>query len=288
MQANWVKQTTSTTGTGSLTLSTVSGFAAFSDRFAVGRNFDYFLLDSSGNPIECGNGYLSSATVLVRETVYETLVGGTLDRSGTAATLSGTTTVVSAPNARGLVPTFPSIPAVGSALGRRIANMPTFQAGSLSTMALSANTLYYMPVFYSAEKDVTTLFIDITTAVAASNVRVGLYSIDKDGLPDVLLADSGSMSGASVTMVSATISAVQLVPGWYYGAVLTDSAISIRSTSVYGESFSGWSNSTARYKNTYGTVTQTYGALPSQATVINTWQNTGSTNNIPLIWLGFA
>ena len=68
MLANWVRATSSTTGTGNLTLSSVSGYPQPSGAFAVGQRWAYCLLDdSTGKPIEAGIGYLSAATTFVRE-----------------------------------------------------------------------------------------------------------------------------------------------------------------------------------------------------------------------------
>lgn len=68
--ASRVKETSTTTGTGNLTLAgAASGFKAFSDRFAVNARFYYAIVLST--EWEVGSGYLSGATTLVRETVLE-------------------------------------------------------------------------------------------------------------------------------------------------------------------------------------------------------------------------
>ena len=65
------QDTTTTTGTGNLTLSGTppTGRVAFGTAFAVGDRFAYLVESESGADWEVGEGYLSAATTLVRETV---------------------------------------------------------------------------------------------------------------------------------------------------------------------------------------------------------------------------
>lgn len=64
-----VKDTTTTTGTGNLTLSGTppTGFQAFSAAFATGDFFEYAIV--GGAEWETGVGHLSAATTLVRDYV---------------------------------------------------------------------------------------------------------------------------------------------------------------------------------------------------------------------------
>lgn len=64
-----VRDTTNTTGTGSVTLNAAppSGFQAFGTPFAVNDPICYTITD--GTNWEVGEGYLSSSTVLVRDRV---------------------------------------------------------------------------------------------------------------------------------------------------------------------------------------------------------------------------
>jgi hypothetical protein len=67
-----VKETTTTTGTGNITLAgAVSQFASFSSRYAVGDPFYYAIVGQSGTEWEVGKGYLSATTTLVRDRVFE-------------------------------------------------------------------------------------------------------------------------------------------------------------------------------------------------------------------------
>lgn len=71
--ANLVHQTSTTTGTGSLTVAPVNGKQGFSTAFGTGGTdvFDYFISNQSAVEYERGTGHMSSSTVLVRDTVIE-------------------------------------------------------------------------------------------------------------------------------------------------------------------------------------------------------------------------
>lgn len=70
--ADRVKETTTTTGTGNLTLAgAVAGFITFNSFFGTNTRFYYALIDANGTAWEVGRGYLSASTTLVRETVQK-------------------------------------------------------------------------------------------------------------------------------------------------------------------------------------------------------------------------
>ena len=69
-----VKETTTTTGTGNITLAgAVSQFTSFSSRYSTGSTnlFPYAIVGQTGTEWEVGLGYLSAATTLVRSVVLE-------------------------------------------------------------------------------------------------------------------------------------------------------------------------------------------------------------------------
>lgn len=70
---NLVHQSSTTTGTGNFTLAAVNGKQSFATAFGTGsgNKFDYFISNRGGAEWERGIGYMSSSTVMVRETVLE-------------------------------------------------------------------------------------------------------------------------------------------------------------------------------------------------------------------------
>src|SRR6266704_5405118 len=90
--ADLVREVTLTSGTGTLTLGQVTGWARFSDRFTNGDLSYYSIQD--GNNWEVGIGTIGAAHTLARTTILGTLVAGTWTTGGSAITLSGNQAVV--------------------------------------------------------------------------------------------------------------------------------------------------------------------------------------------------
>lgn len=100
---NWIKQTTATTGTGTITLGTaVAGFITFGDQYSDGDEVYYTITDGLNRENGLGT-YTASGTTLSRDTIFETLVSGTFDNtSPTAISLSGDAVVMVSTTKNGL------------------------------------------------------------------------------------------------------------------------------------------------------------------------------------------
>lgn len=69
MYRDRVKETTTSTGTGAVTLAGAStGFQSFNTAFSIGPGFYYTITDNTD--WEVGQGHLSGTTTLVRDIVY--------------------------------------------------------------------------------------------------------------------------------------------------------------------------------------------------------------------------
>lgn len=68
-----VKDTTTSTGTGNVTLSGTAptGYQTFANRYAVNQLFTYVIAAQGGAEWETGEGYLSASTTLVRSAVAD-------------------------------------------------------------------------------------------------------------------------------------------------------------------------------------------------------------------------
>lgn len=92
MLANGVKETTTTTGTGTVTLSAVLGFPRFSQVLSVGQFVDYAIQD--GNNWEWGVGKVAASNTLERTLITAKFDGGTYSKNpATRLSLSGGATV---------------------------------------------------------------------------------------------------------------------------------------------------------------------------------------------------
>jgi hypothetical protein len=229
MLGNWIQQTTTTTGTGNLTLSTVSGYPAFSTQFSSGQRFQYQILDdTNGQPIESGIGYLS-AGALVRERIECTMVSGTFDNTTpTAVSLAaGTKRVICAMAAASFLS--PATGAVTSATHKGYGD-GTQVFGSGGSATLTAGSAYAKQFEHLAANEIDAVIVRITVAAVAGRlIRGAIYSIGADGLPDVKLAESGTVAADSTGVKLLTFTAFR-PPQRFYAAYISDGAPQLYST----------------------------------------------------------
>ena len=196
MLGNWIQQTTTTTGTGNLTLSTVTNYPAFSSQFASGQRFQYQILDdTTGAPIESGIGYLSGGA-LVRERIECTMVSGTFDNtSPSAVTLAaGTKRVICAASMASVSGTAAGIFAPsGGFSGHGDTSMVL---GSGGTYTLSPSRAFVFSYACQSSQEIDAVVCRVTVAGSGGSlIRGAVYSISSAGLPDVQLAQSGTLAG---------------------------------------------------------------------------------------------
>lgn len=92
MLANGAKETTTTTGTGTVTLSAVTGYPRFSQVLSVGQYVDYAIQD--GNNWEWGVGKIGASNTLDRTLITAKFESGTYSKTpATGLSLSGSATV---------------------------------------------------------------------------------------------------------------------------------------------------------------------------------------------------
>lgn len=223
MLGNWVRQTTTTTGTGALTLSTVSGYAAFSSHFAESQRFGYAIVDdSTGAPIESGIGYLSSGT-LVREYIEATMVSGTLDITApTAVSLAaGTKRVVCAASAGLLIAPAPGI---WNNVAGRLYGDPQVST-SVSTITMVADRAYALPFIRAVNRPIDAVSFRVNTAGAGGTLaKCAIFSWGSDGLPGVKLAETATVAVDATGVKTPTFSAAFDPPQRFFVAILSDGA----------------------------------------------------------------
>lgn len=213
MLANGVKETTTTTGTGTVTLAAVTGAARFSQAFSVGDIASYAIKD--GDNWEWGIGTVSAGNTLARTAITATLVSGTYTATGaTAITLSGSAEVLCAEH------TGNTIAGVTPRNGTRfIAGHLTNQVLTSST-GTSTGTVALMPFTAPRRKfQLNSLGLLVTTLGASGTVVLGLYS-DNAGVPGTLLT-SCTIDSSTTGRKSASVStALRLIPGQMYWVAL--------------------------------------------------------------------
>ena len=172
MSANKIAETSTSTGTGNITLagawsvpsSFITGNRTFNSFYGLNHYFPYMIQDQSGN-WEKGVGYLSDSTTLVRQSV--------VDNS------AGTTALIDFPAGDKLVMVpsdagsdWPQLMASGNAI------LTAHQFGaSAATLAMVANRVVLTPFLAKRPLIVSGFMMDIATVAAGTIVRGGIYSI---------------------------------------------------------------------------------------------------------------
>ena len=220
MLANWAKCTTTTSGTGDLSLSPVTNFPTFSDVFSVGQIVGYSILNSNGEPVEEGVGCYSAVDTLTRTLPCATYSGGVYAGTAPSAiSLSGTYTVI-ASSVRGMAPTLPQI---NTAAAARYFSSPSHQASG-AVRNIFVGDLIAVPLLFSAARPVDAFAIEVTTLGASAVARVGLYSVGANGLPSKLLIESADINCSTTGVKVSTFGAVSIHPGWYYMVIACKTA----------------------------------------------------------------
>lgn len=177
MLANWVKQATATTGTGTITLGAAeTGYVAFGDQFADGDVVYYTIED--GNNRESGIGtYTATGTTLSRDTVLETLVSGTFDNtSPTAITLSGSAIVSCSATSQSF------LQSKGGNINVRATSqyvVDAFSNGTANNRGCLAGWVFIQTFYMVAPVTLSGLGVDVKTlATTGSDMHIGLYKMD--------------------------------------------------------------------------------------------------------------
>lgn len=211
---NGVYETTTTSGTGTVTLSAVTGRPRFSDA-SVGALVPYAIKD--GNNWEWGIGKVSASNTLARTKVTATLVSGTYDNtSPSAITLSGSGADVYLAPISGAHPV--SFRRLATDSGRKGFYSPHIATPPSGTLALSADRLYLFPFRIDDDFTLTGAFLDMNTSGAASTkARIGIYRMDENSQPADVLAESGDIdTSVAATVLTGTWSDINLPPDWYF------------------------------------------------------------------------
>ena len=269
MHAFGCKESTTTTGTGNLTIAQVSGYPRISEvgfTHTNGRRFRYSIVDSDHKPIESGIGYLTTdANTLVRAKIKATYISSTYDDlAPTAASLaSGTKYVLLTPGAG----VYGGNTRIFDDNSRMAVTSGTLAGGDASYAPVGANTLIFSSFLLLHEIECTGLAFKLHTT-ASANVRFGLFDLADDGRPGKMHFDTGSIdvSTGSNTLKSYALGTnIRLYPGHYLiGTNCSATGWNMLGATAgnYGANFLGYS-STFKVVASYYIGSVTYAALGS-------------------------
>lgn len=103
------------------------------------------------------------------------------------------------------LPTIPAVPTASSTYYFSNLNNHSGNTLAASTGGATGGHLRFVPVLIAEDMTIDRIGLEVTTASAGATIRLGLYE-DNAGAPGDLIADFGTVSGAAVGVVEATIS----------------------------------------------------------------------------------
>lgn len=227
MLANGVKETTTTTGTGTVTLSAVTGFPRFSSVLSVGQFVDYAIQD--GNNWEWGVGKIGASNTLERTLVTATYSSGTYSKNpATPLSLSGSATVMCTITAE-----TGGIGRGGGSLNRTpqtvlSGHMVKNAAGSSTTgyTLTGANRLHWFPFVWPSGIDrfATGVRLNVFTA-AGTKMRIAIVEPGNPMSASRIVAQTGDIATATTGIKTASFADPVALPlARYYLGVLCDGA----------------------------------------------------------------
>lgn len=263
MLANRVKETFTSTVAAVTLLGAATNFVSFNTMFGTSRRFYYWIVDDTNNVWECGVGYLTTSTNLVRETVLATST--TPAGTATALTLSAGTKDIFCAAPDMLTFAAPTdISTSGVYDGQFSAH---YVGGTTRTNGMTATRYLITPHKVEFGGLVTNIAIDITTASATGVARTGIYDVSENGMPGILLAETAEYSTTATGEVALALgTAVYLRAGWHYIVTNCDENFTIAGTdySNAGATPFGMRNPSSPYTYAY-TSNESYpsGGMPS-------------------------
>lgn len=248
---NRAKVQTATTGTGTVTLgSAIVPFQTFSSAGARdGMNYEYLIED--GNDWEVGYGtYTASGTTLTRNLIASS-TGSLLNLSGSATVAVTMTTNDGHPVS------------VAETSGRYYP--PDTTSFNTGTATVTANLLYFFP--FSRRIEMDGIAVEITTSVASSGMRAGIYASGGRGNPKFLIEEGTLVATTSTGIKVVTLAATRRIYEPIWLAINFSHAVTIRNGTQLESTglmlgHSSFNSAPASVANRM-TASHTYGALPT-------------------------
>lgn len=286
-----------TGGSSTLTLAAVTGYPQPSDVWSTSgtKRVHYEICEYTDSTFatlskyERGIGSLVLSTgVLTRTDVLYTASSGTVNAANpTALNFGNTAANIQILFGASAFTQRPALPAIQAAVGDTQwtpINWRQQADSTASTLALSANTEYWIPIEFIYGKPITSIGVEITTG-ATGNLRLSLYDWDTDGLAGNLLTEftSGTQidtSGAAGVHSVTPASKYWAPPGFYWLLLQCNATPTLRSYPVVGNPGAGIHS--AR-DIVYITKSGTYGAAPSTGSKSSLSQSTRSAGFPPSV-----
>ena len=221
-----VRETTTTTGTGAITLEGASeNGRTFSSQKAISERFPYYIDDRAGN-FEEGVGYLSASTTLVREKPIDGSAALPVSfAAGTKQVFIGASTANLVKDALGF-----------SAIANNVKFMLPFNLGRLnSTQVLVANRQYFFEAYFvrAALVDLMGVYVSTGGGTSSNKMHIGLYEVNPlAGVAGNLLIEAVNLNPSVAGLISGSVTETLIQSGLYVMSIWCDVAVTIKANDV--------------------------------------------------------
>ena len=142
---------------------------------------------------------------------------------------------------------------------------------SVSVLAIVPDKLWFIPLIVGEQTTFTRIGVNVTSALASSEMCLGIYKADGDGrFPSTLILDAGTVDTSTTGEKEITISQT-LEPGIYHVAGVADQGISLTHDQA-SDQYGHWYGSSSGSGATDSYISQSYsydGTLPTTASSIS-------------------
>jgi hypothetical protein len=145
---------------------------------------------------------------------------------------------------------------------------------SKTTLSIGDGTCYFIPFWVTRSMTIDRVNVEVTTALASSTIRLGIYSSSNDA-PGSLLADFGTADSSSTGQKELTVSQA-VSAGLYYFAVVRQGGsgtLAVRAVGASNGSFTSLPATSTTFMHDFGNIhlfqTGISGALPGSVSPFN-------------------
>lgn len=142
-------------------------------------------------------------------------------------------------------------------------------ASGFAAIAGIANVVRIIPVMYDKEMVVDQALVSVSTAVAASNVRVVVFDADANGRPTTKLFESGNISGAALGTIAVAASFTFTARKLYWIGVHTSATTGLRALATSSSPVLSLTNAATPVMTRTLQATVTFGTLTDWPTYAN-------------------
>lgn len=229
---NRVKETSTSTGVGNLTLAgAVAAFVTFNTAFGLNRPLHYIILHDTDNTWEVGIGHLSASTTFVRDIILDNSSGGI-----TAINFaSGGLTIIATPTAGSLFGSPPYCFNRAGQGGQTLRNANE-QFTNTITHTQVVDRVYGTRWITFAGLEIDQAHIECMTGVASALTKIALYRLDQAGDARQRIAScrTNTFDCATTGLKTASLDegAIYLPPGEYGLFLVSNSTQALRMVTV--------------------------------------------------------